>query len=87
MNSVRWLCVPSFQFLSKRWCWNYGRGQRTSSSDEPKTPIAIFAYKRPWHLRQLLDLMLQCERLDECQVHIFCDGVKVEGRKQCVCDT
>ena len=41
-----------------------------------KTPIAIFAYKRPRHLRQLLDLMLQCERLDECQVHIFCDGAK-----------
>jgi acetyltransferase-like isoleucine patch superfamily enzyme len=42
-----------------------------------KTPIAIFIYNRPHHLRQLFDSLLQCARLDECQVHIFCDGAKM----------
>jgi GT2 family glycosyltransferase len=41
-----------------------------------KTPVVIFAYNRPRHLRQLFDSLLQCTRLDECQVHIFCDGAK-----------
>jgi acetyltransferase-like isoleucine patch superfamily enzyme/GT2 family glycosyltransferase len=41
-----------------------------------KTPIAIFAYNRPRHLHQLCDSLLQCARLQECQVYIFCDGVK-----------
>jgi hypothetical protein len=41
-----------------------------------KTPIAIFTYNRPRHLRQLFDSLLQCARLDECQVHIYCDGAK-----------
>lgn len=41
-----------------------------------KTPLAVFAYNRPRHLRQLLESLMRCERLDECQVHFFCDGVK-----------
>jgi len=41
-----------------------------------KTPIAVFAYNRPRHLHQLFSSLLQCARLDECQVHIFCDGAK-----------
>ena len=41
-----------------------------------KTPLAVFAYNRPQHLRQLFDSLLKCARLDECQVHIFCDGPK-----------
>jgi hypothetical protein len=58
---------------------------------DAKTPIAIFAYNRPRHLRQLFDSLLQCARLDECQVHIFCDGAKkpehesgVQATRQCV---
>lgn len=46
-----------------------------------KTPIAVFAYNRPRHLHQLLDSLLQCRRLDECQVHIFCDGAKKPGHE------
>lgn len=41
-----------------------------------KTPLAIFAYNRPRHLRQLFDSLFQCTRLDECQVYIFCDAAR-----------
>lgn len=41
-----------------------------------KIPLAIFAYNRPRHLSQLFDSLLNCARLDECQVYIFCDGAK-----------
>jgi GT2 family glycosyltransferase len=43
---------------------------------DAKTPIAIFAYNRPRHLRELFNSLLKCTRLDECQVHVFCDGTK-----------
>lgn len=42
----------------------------------PKTPIAIFTYNRPHHVRQLFASLLNCARLEECAVYIFCDGVK-----------
>ncbi len=38
------------------------------------TPVAVFAFNRPDHLRATLDSLAACDRLDECQVHIFCDG-------------
>ena len=41
-----------------------------------KTPIAIFTYNRPKHARQLFVSLLKCSRLDECDVYIFCDGIK-----------
>lgn len=41
-----------------------------------RTPIAVFAYNRPRHLRQLFESLMRCERLNECEVHIFCDGPK-----------
>jgi len=40
------------------------------------TPVAVFSYNRPHHLRQLLSSLLNCSRLDECQVYVYCDGVK-----------
>jgi len=40
------------------------------------TPIAVFVYNRPDHIRQLLGSLNECERLDECQVFVFCDGPK-----------
>src|SRR5258706_6040086 len=42
----------------------------------PQTPIAIFLYKRSDHARQLLDSWQRCSRLNECDIFIFCDGVK-----------
>jgi len=41
-----------------------------------KTPIAVFAYKRARHLRQLFESLLKCHRLGECQIFIYCDGSK-----------
>ncbi len=41
-----------------------------------KTPIAVFTYNRPVHTARLLDSLSRCTRLDECDVHIFCDGPK-----------
>ncbi|MBI5136923.1 MAG: glycosyltransferase [Nitrospirae bacterium] len=40
------------------------------------TPIALFAYNRPDHLRRALESLARCDRLDECRLHIFCDGAK-----------
>jgi len=40
------------------------------------TPIAVFVYNRPDHVRQLFDSLLKCARLEECDIHIFCDGTK-----------
>ena len=40
------------------------------------TPVAVFSYNRPEHLRLLLETLSSCRRLDECRVTIFCDGAK-----------
>jgi hypothetical protein len=42
----------------------------------PQTPIVIFLYKRPHHARKLLDSLEKCSRLTECDIFIYCDGVK-----------
>lgn len=41
-----------------------------------KTPIALFAYNRPQHLELALGSLARCDRLDECDLHIFSDGPK-----------
>lgn len=38
------------------------------------TPLAIFAFRRPEHLRRLLASVAACLRLDECAIAIYCDG-------------
>ncbi len=40
------------------------------------TPILVFAYNRPEHLQLTLDAIGHNNRLDECQVIIYCDGSK-----------
>jgi len=40
------------------------------------TPLALFAYNRPAHVAAALDSLARCARLDECRVHVFCDGPK-----------
>lgn len=40
----------------------------------PRTPLAIFAFRRPDHLREALASVANCRRLDECALTIFCDG-------------
>lgn len=48
---------------------------------EIKTPIAIFAYNRPVHLRRLLESLVANPRLDECDVVIYCDGPKTKDQE------
>lgn len=43
------------------------------------TPVAVFAYNRPAHIAAAMDALGRCDRLDECQVHVFCDGAKDEA--------
>lgn len=40
----------------------------------PTTPIALFTYNRPIHTAAALESLSQCTRLDECHLHIYCDG-------------
>jgi len=49
---------------------------RTINMMNHKTPVAIFVYNRSRHVKQLFDSLLACGRLDECDVHIYCDGIK-----------
>jgi len=46
-----------------------------------KTPLALFAYNRPDHLRQTLEALTRCARLEECDVYIFCDAPKQEEQR------
>ncbi len=41
-----------------------------------KTPIILFTYNRPNHTDRLLSSLANCSRLDECELHIYCDGPK-----------
>mgnify|MGYP000299119078 CR=1 FL=1 len=38
------------------------------------TPIALFAYDRPAHVAAALESLSRCARLDECCLHVYCDG-------------
>lgn len=40
------------------------------------TPIAVFSYNRPTHIRRLLVSLERCIGLNFNRVHIFCDGAK-----------
>jgi hypothetical protein len=46
-----------------------------------KTPLALFTYNRPSHTQQTLDALAQCARFDECDILIFCDGLKKEEHR------
>jgi GT2 family glycosyltransferase len=47
-----------------------------SALSSPRTPIAVFVYKRPEHAGLLLESLERCDRLNECVVTIYCDGPK-----------
>ena len=40
------------------------------------TPIALFTYNRAAHTARALDSLLNCSRLNDCQLYIYCDGPK-----------
>ena len=37
-------------------------------------PVAVFAYRRPDHLRATLESLVQCEHFEQSPLHVFCDG-------------
>lgn len=45
-------------------------------SEATRTPLAIFAYRRPDHLRRLLGSVAACSHLEKCTPVIFCDGAR-----------
>jgi hypothetical protein len=46
-----------------------------------KTPLALFAYNRPDHLRRTLEALIRCARLDECDVYIYCDAPRHDDQR------
>jgi hypothetical protein len=50
----------------------------------PATPIALFTYNRPEHTSRVLASLAGCKRLNECLLHIYCDGPKTEAQTQSV---
>ena len=49
--------------------------------NQRKTPIALFSYNRPQHVERALNTLALCTRLDECDLHIFSDGLRVEAHR------
>lgn len=47
-----------------------------------KSPIVIFAYKRPKHLKKLFESLIQNEDYESSKVYIFIDGIKHHTDKQ-----
>jgi hypothetical protein len=44
-------------------------------------PIAIFAYRRPDHLRNMLQSLLRCEGFAGSPVFVFCDGPRSDAER------
>jgi len=44
-----------------------------------KAPIALFAYKRPLHLKKTLESLSNCAGASESELFIFCDGARKES--------
>ena len=41
---------------------------------QSQAPIALFVYNRPDHAGRVLDDLSHCRRIEECRLHVFCDG-------------
>jgi hypothetical protein len=46
----------------------------SSSTPNPCTPIAVFCYRRPEHLRNTLQSLMQCAGFESCPVLVYGDG-------------
>lgn len=52
----------------------------------PGTPLAVFIHRRPAHTRAMLASLAACDRLRECDVHLFCDGARNPGDAEAVAE-
>lgn len=46
-----------------------------------KTPVAVFAYNRPFHTRRALESLSRCYRRKECDFFFFLDGPRTEDAR------
>jgi hypothetical protein len=49
---------------------------------QAKTPIAVFTYNRPEHTRKMLQSLVICAQLDECDVYIYSDATRIPEHAQ-----
>jgi hypothetical protein len=54
------------------------------SSPDIWAPVAIFAYRRPDHLRDTLETLMACDGFERCQVIVHCDGPRSEAEREAV---
>jgi len=45
-------------------------------------PIVVFAYNRPWHLKQTLEALSHNELAEQSELFIFCDGPKKDANEE-----
>ena len=48
------------------------------------TPVALFTYNRPDHVGRALASLARCHRLEDCRLHLYCDGAKGEHDRAAV---
>jgi len=51
------------------------------------SPVLVFAYRRPDHLRRTLDALMRCKEFDNSPVIIYCDGARGPEDAACVVET
>ena len=56
----------------------------TSGPTHRQTPIALFVYNRPTHAELVFESLSRCHRLNECSLHVYCDGPKNPSDKEAV---
>lgn len=59
----------------------------TSASTTTLAPIALFAYKRPGHLRRTLEALRRDPLFDRSPVRIYCDGARSDADVEAVRET
>jgi hypothetical protein len=59
----------------------------TSLRSNELAPVAIFAYRRPHHIRRLIDSLLANESYARSPIFVFCDGARDETDRDAVAQT
>lgn len=61
-------------------------GKRRVNPSNCYSPIALFIYNRPVHVKRTISALLKCDELSKSPLHIFCDGPKNSDDVECVTD-
>ena len=57
------------------------------NTDSTLAPIALFAFKRPTHLRQTLESLSRNPEFNQSELHIYCDGARRIDEEEAVSQT